>query len=97
MGDVEEVGAQRGEVDVAVVGEDEPGGEVRRASPRVAEDGAGGGLDVQAGMAGAGDLHDGNKTLSMAPEVTGTLGTSDGEAYWSANAALRCAGLSMTP
>ena len=37
MGDVEEIGLESGEVDLAVVGEDEPGGEVGRGAPWVAE------------------------------------------------------------
>src|SRR5262245_54734845 len=44
-------------VQIAVVGEHEPGGKIRRILPRVTQDAAVAGFDVQASMAQARDLH----------------------------------------
>ena len=58
VGDVEVVAvAERVPVQPAVVGEREPGREVRRVDPGVAQDASGLGVDPEAGVADAGDLH----------------------------------------
>jgi hypothetical protein len=60
VGDVEVVRVgDRARVDVLVAREREPGAEVRRVEPRVAEDRARSGLHEQAGVAEEGDLHPG--------------------------------------
>ena len=48
---------QGGPVQAAVVGEDEPGGEVRRVDPRVAQNASRCGVDPETGVSDAGDLH----------------------------------------
>ena len=59
MRDVEIVAvAESGPVQSAVVREHEPGCEICRVDPRVAQDAAGSRIDPKAGVADAGDLHE---------------------------------------
>src|SRR5690606_10651707 len=76
VGDVEVVGLPEGvPVELRVVGEGEPGGEVGGIDPRVAEDRACGRLEEHAGVASAGDTHvcpsevgiDSASTLQLTP------------------------------